>query len=217
MVRYAVAIAFALLTMAPVPSAAGAERQCASAECVTIAWPDRSVDLRSSAALELRVADGTLTESEGTSAIRLAERRLSLRIRGLELRYLVGKTATAGGDTVALESIRHRIEAIDLEIAFIDQELAGVLDAASRRTGPWLVRTEVGALWLVTPRPCRKAMSLAVTDAAGSWREVEARLEPNPPEADLPSDCPPLRLTAAGRSLVRLKLDGEAIDFRFAE
>ena len=84
-----------LVVLSAALPAAGSERFCDGGLCVTLAWPDRSADLRTPAAVQALAARGDLLPDEAEAARILVERRLSLRIRGLELRYLIGKTATS--------------------------------------------------------------------------------------------------------------------------
>jgi hypothetical protein len=223
--RLAVFVWAVAVALAPVSAVAGAERQCADGRCVELAWPDRSPDLRSPTAIQALVAAGGLAADEADAAAALAERRLALRIRGLELRYLVGKTATSTSDTAALDPIRYQIDAIDQEIAFIDRELEIVLDSYSRRKGPWLMRLEEAEqawLWFVAPPPCGTGADLALA-GDGNWLPVGAQPDPAAPRAMPPGACVPWRLDIGetawwrGSPTLRLKSGGEAWSFTFAE
>jgi hypothetical protein len=225
MVRLAVFVWAVVVVLAPASAVAGAERQCADGRCVALAWPDWSPDLRSRAAIQALAAADGLTADEADAAAALAERRLALRIRGLELRYLVGKTATSTSDAAALDPIRYQIDAIDQEIAFIDRELEVVLDSYSRRKGPWLIRMEEAEqawLWFVAPPPCGDGADLALA-GDGDWLPVGAQPDPAAPRAMPPGACVPWRLDIGdaawwrGLSTLRVKSGAEAWSFRFAE
>jgi hypothetical protein len=213
------------LCVAAALPAAGAERTCDGGICVTLAWPDRSEDLRTPAAVHELAARGELLPDEAEAALMLVERRLSLRIRGLELRYLIGKTATSSSDRTAIESIRYQVDAIDQEIAFLDQELGAVLEAYSRRTGPWLLLRELGGpaqVWFVAAAPCRPVGDVAIAaDGNAPWIAAAATADPGLPLADLPGACMPWRLAVDGgmpwhgSGRVRLRVDAETWDFRF--
>jgi hypothetical protein len=195
-----------LLVCAAVGSSAlaGAERQCADDVCVTLAWPERALDLSGSAALQALLGEAGLSAEERAAAAALAQRRLGYRIRGLELRYLVGKTAASTSDPSVLEPIRHQIDAIDQEIAFIDQRAATLLAAHARRTGPWLVRAEENGevvVWFVAAPPCGTEVDLAFArgDAGDRW-EVDGEPDTDAPQVDIAGACVAWRMDAAGPS-----------------
>jgi len=214
-----------LVVLSAALPAAGSERFCDGGLCVTLAWPDRSADLRTPAADQALAARGDLLPDEAEAARILVERRLSLRIRDLELRYLIGKTATSSSDRTAIEPIRYRVDAIDQEIAYLDRELSVRLEAYSRRTGPWLLVGDAQApaqLWFVAAAPCSPVGDVAVAaDGGGPWIAATATADPDLPLADLPGACAPWRLAVDGdvprhgSGRVRLRVDAETWDFRF--
>ena len=143
------------------------------------------------------MGDTGLTAQEIAAVVPLLNRRLSLRIHGLELRYLIGKTVSSeGSDAGSLDSIRYQIEAIDAEISFIDQQLSAMLSDYSNRQGPWLVvPDDLSALWFVVPPPCTAPGEIAIAkvDASG-WLVIGMVHDVFPAGIEVPSSCPPLRL-----------------------
>ena len=160
---------------------------------------------------------GDLSPAEADVITALVVRRQALRIRSLELRYLVGKTATSEGEgTDKLDHIRHQIESIAEEIGYIDRELTQRLDAFGQRSGPWLVSRANDACtqyWFVARSQCASRHDVAMPMAVKPhWLETNARANLLT-DVELPSACAPVHLglrcpSPSFDSPVVLHLDG---------
>ena len=152
----------------------------------------------------------------------LQARRLSLRIRRLELGYQIGKIASSeGGAAPKVEEVRHYVAGLDQEIQFLDAQIRGLLDAYTRRTGPWLILRyddERPVLWFVSRKPC-----LFPDDAMPKPQSVH--LWPNVvpiSEFGFLSHCVPLQLDVPRRTfsttdLITLEYDGNPVTFALGD
>lgn len=169
---------------------------------------------------------GDLSSAEADIITALVVRRQALRIRGLELRYLVGKTATSEGEgTDKLDHIRHQVASITEEISYIDRELTQHLNAFGQRSGPWLVsRTNHACTqyWYVARSPCTAQQDVAMPSAVKPhWLETNSRANLLA-GVDLANTCAPLHLglrcpPPSSDGPVVLHVDGMTLRFHRGE
>ena len=214
-------------SLATATVAAYADDACGEEGCYRVAW----FDYAGTTSTTSDVAD--LTTASELSAVEveviaaLVGRRQSLRIRGLELRYLVGKTATSEGEgSTKIDAIRHQIESIEEEIRYIDGDLAERLDAYGRRSGPWLVMLAGEScmnVWFVPLPPCDapKEASLQSDDGHG-WLGAGSVNATPIPGFEPPGVCAPLLLDFHCARLVvndsvTINLDGQVMPFTFGQ
>ena len=201
---------------------ASADDHCRAEGCYSVAWPDYGDTISSRSDVAVLMETGNLSAVEAEIIAALAVRRQALRIRGLELRYLVGKTATSEGEgTAKLDQIRHQVESIEEEIGYIDRELSEHLDAYGQRTGPWLVvliGEACADYWFVPRHPCDTSQDVSLRSATQPhWLEAAAK-DGSVPDVDLPGVCLPTYVGFScpppdrGDSLT-LTLDGRLMRF----
>lgn len=191
-----------------------------------LAWPNYPIGYASRTKITALLDSGQLTPSQTDAFEALLARRQALRIRGLETRYLVGKTATSEGeDSNKLVEIRHQVAAIEEEIEFVELTLSELLDAYSRRSGPWLVVFDEGdcsIYWLVPADPCNEPRDIVLESHLPSiWMEATVVAEAIPGFVP-PGTCAPLRVDVGCPQLenalvLNLSLDGEVLRFAVTE
>ena len=203
--------------MATATVAAHGDDTCRDEGCFSLAWPNYADRVSTQSDVDALLENGELVAAEADIVTALVVRRQALRIRGLELRYLVGKTATSEGEgTNKLDHIRHQVDSIEEEISYIDRELAQLLHDYGSRSGPWLVMLTNDACtqyWFVARSPCNGQQHVVLPSAVKPhWLETDAHIDPVS-DVGLPDACTPLSLglhcpsPGSGEPLV-LRIDG---------
>ncbi len=213
-------------SLATATVAAHAEDACDGSGCISIAWPNYADMVSTESDVEALLAAGGLSIDEADVITALVVRRQALRIRGLELRYLVGKTATSESKgTDKLDHIRHQIASIEEEIGYIDRELTERLDAFGKQTGPWIVsRTDDACTqyWFVARSPCDMHQDISLQSVVKPhWLETDAKMNALA-DVDLPGVCAPYHLglrcpSPPSDEAQVLHIDGTVVRFRHGD